>query len=592
MPWRKRLLQAALALYALATAFLLVHTCWHVVTGTTNVPYRDDWTFVELLDGASRGESLPQGLWAPHWGHRPVIARLLFLLNAKLFALAGMPMIVLILLVQALHVGLVSYASHGLLGRANRALFAALVTAYVSLLFCSLQIENFIWSWQVQFVLVYAAAAAAFFCVALLAHRKAQGGKPSRVEGWLILLAVTCGAIASFSMANGILVWPLLLLLALGLKLRVVAVSVAVCGVAAGGVFFAGYVAEMSGMGLGAAALSPLSTLWLTAMFMGGVVNQKFLSLSVVVGCAGLLSIGYFGWLFVRRAEVRTPFFAFHLWSAVFALVSSLAIVVTRLSPELVAQMQQIGLPPVPSRYLTPPLLFWANLAPLALDAFWVRRRSLPAMLVLGTIIAAMGPGTLVWQLRNSKEFKSFFRQNDAAAAALIVGVDDREALQGIHPLANEPLGGYEAYLTDLSVLLRRQGLAFFAEPRAEWPGMKLREGFVIRSDACLGEVEQIEQLPGGLKLRGWVWDGVARNVPRDLVIADCRGTIVGLARSGVRRADIKRRAGTIAHGDPGWLGYAKAAEDVSSCPVEVYAVVNPGAREICAMPPGDVGSR
>jgi len=595
MRWRERLPQAALALYALATAFLLAHTCWHVITGTTNVPYRDDWTFVELLDSASRGESVLQGLWTPHWGHRPVVARLLFLLNAKLFALAGMPMIVLILALQGLHVGLLSYASRGLFGGAGRVLFAALVTAHVSLLFSSLQIENFIWAWQVQFVLVYAAAAGAFFFVALLAHRKGQAGKASRLDAGLILPAVACGAISSFSMANGILVWPLLLLLALGLKLRSAAVAVAVCGVAAGGVFFAGYVAEVSGMGMGmgVAALSPFSTLWLMAMFMGGVVNQEFLSLSVAAGFAGLLSIGYFSWLFVRRAEVRSPFFAFHLWSAVFALVSSLAIVVTRLSPELIAQMQQMGLPPVPSRYLTPALLFWANLAPLALDTFLVRTRSLPALLVLGTIIAGMGPGTMLWQLRNSKEFKSFFRQNDAAAAALIVGVEDRETLQGIHPAANQALGSYEAYLTDLSAVLRRQGLAFFAEPRAEWPGMKLQESFATRGEACQGEVEQVEPLSGGgLKLRGWVWDGVAGNVPQDLVVADCRGTIVGLARSGIRRADIKRRAGTVTHGDPGWMGYAKPAEDVTSCAAGVYAVVNRRAREICAVPARGIGSR
>ena len=88
MRWRERLPRAALTLYALETAFLLVHTCWHVITGTTNVPYRDDWTFVELLDSTSRAESVLQGLWTPPWGHRPVVARILFLLNAKLFALA------------------------------------------------------------------------------------------------------------------------------------------------------------------------------------------------------------------------------------------------------------------------------------------------------------------------------------------------------------------------------------------------------------------------------------------------------------------------------------------------------------------------
>ncbi len=81
-----------------------------------------------------------------------------------------------------------------------------IVPALVLVAFLSAaQIENFIDPFHVQFVLVYAAAAAAFDWTAR--------ARSSRHSALLMIAALVAASVSTLSMANGVLVWPLLLLL-------------------------------------------------------------------------------------------------------------------------------------------------------------------------------------------------------------------------------------------------------------------------------------------------------------------------------------------------------------------------------------------
>ena len=568
------------------TIFLLGHTLWHVVTTVSNVPYRDGWEFVRQLAEIEAGRPLLSTLWHAEWSHRLLFPKLLFFLDAKWFALTTAPLIALILITHTFHLCLLSHSALKIFRELNPPLIKVLlVAALVSLLFSSLQMENFVWGFQLNFVLVYAMSAAAFFFLTFASHSDEIENVFDHRRPFVVL-AVTCALVASYSMANGIFVWPILILEAAILRLgRAVIVSVAGAGTLAIAVFLWDYTPLVSGMGVQSATTDPLSTLWLIAMFLGGPINQKWIDPAAAVGGMGLL---YAVWLIkevLRRDRQDSPLLVFHASAVVFLILTAASVVVGRLSMDFVMGLEQHGMRPVPSRYLTVALLFWANLIPLAVYHLWMAKIHRAPILVFGLIILAMGPGTITWQIKNSKEFKSFFRYNDAVGSALLVGVTDQSALERIHPLGNRPGAGRDHYLADLSDYLQKERLAFFAEERADWVGKSKAAAFGEVKNDCKGRVESVESLSQNeRKLTGWVWNPFERRVPLDLVIADCRGIVVGLARTGIRRPDVKRVVSEVSHGDPGWIGYAKI-NTASDCALRVFAVRSGDENSLCAVP-------
>ena len=80
----------------------------------------------------------------------------------------------------------------------------------VSCLYSAQQYENLISGFQVQFPLVYCASMAALFALLRAEERRRRDGR-----GWpWIAASIALVGVATYSMSNGLLGWPVLLLAA------------------------------------------------------------------------------------------------------------------------------------------------------------------------------------------------------------------------------------------------------------------------------------------------------------------------------------------------------------------------------------------
>src|SRR5439155_20980358 len=130
------------------------------------------------------------------------VPRLLFFIDVWLFKGNNLFLVTVNVLIQFLHLLLLWHliAQARLSGYAR---WAAAIAAGL-LLLSAANIENFIWAFQTPFVLVFFAASAA--CVAVMRSSLAPR------MAWLVL-AIIMGFVATFSLANGVLVWPVLVFL-------------------------------------------------------------------------------------------------------------------------------------------------------------------------------------------------------------------------------------------------------------------------------------------------------------------------------------------------------------------------------------------
>jgi len=270
-------------------------------------------------------------------------------------------------------------------------------------------------------------------------------------------------------------------------------------------------------MGVAGTILHP----WMIALVLGGPITLYSVRLGTVAGAIGLAVLAWV--LFAGRRD------AFPLkMAACFLAASAASLVVGRISPEWLATLH--GAQPLPSRYLLPVLVFWACLLALVMT----HRHWLPRIGV-GVIVVILVFGTWPWQWRVSREWAAAFQKFDAIASGFLADVSDSELMSLL--------------LTDDSLrnrmveYMRREHLAVFAEPRAVWIGKPLPSA----AHASRAEVSTLVR-PNGLRVAGTVEAKASRAL--DVLIADDRGTVIGLGRTLAAESE--------GHRSTSLLGYAR----------------------------------
>lgn len=184
-------LGVGLLVFALVTAVQLLIVSRYGV----NVPFFDEWTLPTLLTAYDNGQLDLAGLFAQHNEHRIFFARLVFLGS---YLLLGEWNVVSYMAASAVVVGLTAGVWAYALTRLRFPLWAILLSCvpFVS----PLQVENQTWGFQVQFYLVVLGVMLGLCAVAL---RK-------RIDWPLIAMAVGACFLATFSIASGLVSWPLI----------------------------------------------------------------------------------------------------------------------------------------------------------------------------------------------------------------------------------------------------------------------------------------------------------------------------------------------------------------------------------------------
>jgi hypothetical protein len=545
-------------------------TVSQIFRGFTRVPWADEWAILQQFILYKRGASLWPLLWAPHWGHRFVIPRLVFFADWQWASHA--PLIWLTLTLQALLIALLCALAWVLIGGQSRLLFAVGVVTILNLMLSPVQMENLVWSMQFTFPLVFGAAFVSFLSLAMYRSR-------GRV---FLAAAVIAAAVASLTMANGILIWPVLTAQAAYLKLgRRVTVAIALLGAAVIGFYCRDYRVPELGMGLPGMLRHPVDAILLLGLLLGAALNSVSLRIGIGASLLALAGAGRLCTIALKRSPSQQSWLSALAAVLIFVLSSACSTVAGRMLPQWVSDNT-----PVPSRYFTMIQLFWAAVAILVL--YSLSRTPRPRL--SGALYAAFYLCLILFnplsQTSAARDWPDFFRGVDAVGAAFIAGVPDEQFLSILWPVQRE-----REEMTDF---MRVNRVSVFSEPRAMWLGRRVTELFAQdRADYCIGDVERtipIQESSSGLSWRveGWAWNASASRAFGYLIIADPAGTVVGIARGGFYHGYLpgfstEDRSALPPHTRyrrSEWLGYVRQSAKTSWT---IYGVEN-GSRQVCVI--------
>lgn len=520
------------------------------------LPYWDEWYTIAHFRHFAEGGYGIADLAAQHNEHRLLFPRLFFFADEVLFGFSGVLDATVTLVLQAVNAALLIAWMRCLVARAaHRALLAGLV---VVLLFTLRQEQNFTNGFQLQFVGVFTAAALAgsAYVAALDRLRDARRGSAP----FFALAALGC-AVSTYTMANGLLVGPVLAVAAVLRRAPWwVSAATAAASVALAALFVHGYAPGGDGQPLSQALTHPLPYAVYVAAYLGNPLDLGSPA-ATALGSVGLALAAGAAWR-VRDGVARDAASLKLLILAGFVLASAAATAYGRIALG-VEQASE-------SRYATPSLLFWC-----ALVLFWfpvaVRPGRRPAGAVaLGALVALLAAAALAAEATAWPALAERSAALRRVSDSLVSGLYDGAAA-----------GVYETTPWDdirpVVPFLRQHRLAAFADPTVAALGRPVATlGRIAPRDACEGTVAARADPalgPGGVRLDGTARDGGTRGAPRRIVVTDGAGTVVGFGSASLpsRPSRLWSAYGT---GGPGSAlqAYAELA-DGALCPLGTAAI-------------------
>src|SRR5215510_4362960 len=146
------LLSNALSYVILVAGFLTIALSLYVVVTTySSLPYWDGWRQIEVAANGASPVS-PSWLWQQHNEHRLVLPKLFLAVDLRLFGARQVFLLASIFAIQLMHFALLSWSMRAL-GNWNGVLWRTGTGLAGFCLFCPTQWENFVWGFQVCFVL-------------------------------------------------------------------------------------------------------------------------------------------------------------------------------------------------------------------------------------------------------------------------------------------------------------------------------------------------------------------------------------------------------------------------------------------------------
>ena len=190
-----------LAAAVLCTIAAILTLAFILLNGV-NVPFADEWWYARLVKSVGSGQASFMDFWSPNNEHRMVIPRLEFSTlavlthwNSKLIMIVAWLVIVTVMIFLFLQFRMLHSQAHPIL-------WAVSVGVSAMALFSLVQIENWLWAFQFAFFFIQFAVVVSLIVLCR-----------SSISLWFRLLTVTALAVAaSFSSAQGLLVWPVLML--------------------------------------------------------------------------------------------------------------------------------------------------------------------------------------------------------------------------------------------------------------------------------------------------------------------------------------------------------------------------------------------
>ncbi len=547
----------------------IVVALYMVVMSYSSLPFWDGWIQVQV---AANGESpiSPRWLWKQHNEHRLVLPKLFLAADLRLFGARQIFLLSSIFAIQLLHLGLLSWSMR-VLGGWRGALWRTGSGLAAFCLFCPSQWENIVWGFQVCFVLPQLLATVSF--ITLLLYWKSQESRPGQTK--LLVGTILAALGASYSLANGSLLWPILFAAALYLRLKRSAVlSIGITGLLSTGLYFYHYIRPPEHANPIASLLTPLKLLqyygeYFASPWFHWSYNraERLIFVSVVL-------------VLVLLAPALT-----HLRDFRAFVVQLVLMIVFCLGTGLITATGRLNFGADQSfspRYQTIALLFWCCIGLLWLGAAFFARSRLPfafpvaqlcllAILVRGAVIAN-NPITAARALG--------FKQKVASASLL----------NGIYAPGPISLTSPQMDIVQKSVpYMRTYKLSVFSSGDDFVLGKPLPSVFRVTSpEKCVGAADRVVPLypdsTQGMAIFGWAWDLEHHALPSSIVITT-GGIISGLGAVGGWRGDVPAAHPAVSSKYSGFIVVAPNSPPPPGVEEKIYAVLQGNPPTACYLP-------
>ena len=550
----------------LAGVITIGFSAYLVVVSHSNLPYWDGWSQVAF---ASNGGGTPHTLdwlWRQFNQHRLFIPRLFLLADLRWFHATQTFLLASVFAIQFLYLLLLSWSMR-VLGAWRGALWRSGAGLAAFCLFCPSQ-------WQNQtmgisglcFDLPGLFATLSF--VGLLLYWVHSGQSTDGWGSWKYLsLSIAAALGGTLTLSNGNLLWPLLVAVALLLRLRPAAVlSLAIAGAVSTSVYLHNYTRPPSVI---PSLETPTTTLRYLTAYFGSSWVQSNVRVAELIGLAGLALFFLLLLRFPSYVRNRSPFCVQLLLTLVFCVGTGLFTALGRL---VFGVAQAFS-----SRYQAYALLFWCCMALLLLAEMSSARTtrniafllSQVILLVIMLVAARLAPTPLT-----KARVRGF--QLNAAAMALVTDVPDMDQLQWAD---SQP-----GYVLSLVPYMRKERLSVFSGMEPSLLGKPLDSMFNLASpNECKGELESTTVVPSAwprsLRITGWAWDSKHRRPPSEIVIATY-GVIIGLGAVGDWHPVNKAANPWMTSNFIGYTGYVQNVEP--SSPMEIYAILRGSPASAC----------
>jgi hypothetical protein len=458
--------------------------------------------------------------WAQHNEHRILSLRVLLGLDLFLERGRGYLLLCLIFLIQALHVGLM-WRVIGRDRRIDAATRSFLIGVAIFFFFWLRQRENFIWVFQIAWILQAFLISAAAYIVAGLDD--IPQNKAARRFG-VFTLAALLSLVVTTTLASGLLVPMVLAVLIWKSNVpRVAFWGWLVFALALGAAFLTGYVSP-SYHAQPRDALA-FDTLLYLVLYLGNPVVIKGLPLYIAL-VPGLVVLGFYLWFTFQFVRCKSPAF---LDKFVFVVSTQMML----MAATTAVGRHTLGLDQASTgRYTTPVLILWFTMLvwgvirwtdrPSALA--WVKRGL--ALLVLIFVL----PTHALLALRTIQMYQKY----DETSLALMAGVEDTTATNRSFFVTKE--------LWTLNESARRHGLSFYRDEWTRWRQTNLSAVALIDTAQNVRGVIVDRRAVGTLERAGYYLTGRVSSesggtaTPFENYVLTRNDSIVGYARTTKRR--------------------------------------------------------
>ena len=521
------------------------------------VPFEDQWATIEELGNHHGTYTLPL-LWAQHNEHRSPFAKLLIMADLYLFKGQNVSLYLELYLIQILHLGVLIW----LLRRS--ALWPPwLLTVSTGLiafaLFWESQYQSFLNPVQVCYLSAFLFAT--FSIVSIMIALEV----PNRFSLWLVA-SMAAAFLSEANLANGLVVWPLLIVMAVRFRLKYSYIAI-LCAVAA--VSIAVYVSGYKSPGQHAHPIESLQKPGLLIgylmIYFGSVWGKLSSLLEGAFAIAGMAASVIF---FVRellRPEPR-PFPFAVLMLCMFLLATAFITALGRINFPLIQAAS--------SRYQTAALLFWVLLAIYAFDSF--QRQGARPILMAVTAVLVLSTAILPSFSQGLKEAEAMAERVNSGSLPLYSDVKDYGE---ILKLIVSP----DLVFQERPFLLEHE-TSVYSDPRYKMLGKPIHQVFLTAAtNRCVGYVDTARENNSagfpGWELKGWAWDGAKSQLVESIVTATADGVITGTGVAKLPRPDVKVNIKAVTDPDSGFRAYVQGPGTMPM--VWIYGVVD-GGKYIC----------